>query len=94
MPEDVASHFPSAEVYGAKLEAFVAGVAGAKKEGGHKLLLGYLQTHAPDGTAGLTALLELSKPSGDGVAGTAGDELAAKLYRHYLGKAFGGDEEK
>ena len=86
LPDDVASHFPSTEVFEKKLGALVA-------KGGHELLAGYLQVHAKDGSVGLTALLRLSKPAGEGASPEDGDDLASRLYRHYLGKAFGGDEK-
>jgi len=76
LAQDVASHFPSRE----KFESMVEQLAGAGAAGG--LLEAYLLLFSKDGAKGLDALKTL-------IDADASDDIAAKLYRHYLGKAFG-----
>ncbi len=74
LPEDVSRHFPSSEEFEKKLQDLDSG-------GEHRLLLGYLRVHSRDPDTGLQALQTLVKENPK-------DKGLARLYRHYLGKAF------
>lgn len=79
IPEDVASHFASVEDFEKRVQALVA-------TGKHPLLSAYLRLFTRDGSAGLDALAQLMEDHSD-------DEAYARLYRHFLGKAFGRREK-
>jgi len=81
LPRDVASHFPSKEVFEKKLAALANGDS-------HKLLTAYLSLFGKNGEDGLEMLLELANGSNAGFVAAA-----ESLYRHHLDKAFGGPEE-
>ena len=97
LPEDVADHFPSKEVFQTKLDELLKSVNKSSQ-----LVAAYLQLFGKDSSAGLDALLDVSERDAAEVAraGKEGDEkksdsdgeLAARLYRHYLAKAFSGDD--
>ena len=72
LPEDVASHFPSRDDFEAKLQDLVS-------SGEHQLLAAYLLVHSRKPEQGVDRLGELS---------SQGNEVAARLYRHYLSRAF------
>ena len=64
-------------------KVFEERLADLAKTGKHKLLSAYMSLFAADGSSGIAGLLALM--------GT--DDLAAGLYRHYLGRVFGPGEE-
>jgi hypothetical protein len=78
LPEDAAAHFASADAFEKAAEAV--------PQDSVPLLKGYMLLFTRDGGRGLDLLLRMSQGE------TADKELAAKLYRHYLGKAFGKPE--
>ena len=78
LPDEVASHFPSVVEFEGKLAALLE----AKDA---PLLSAYLLLFSRDGTKGLDVLQDL-------MAKDPKDEVPARLYRHYLDKAFGAPE--
>ena len=75
LPQDVASHFPSREVYAQKVEELVA-------SGKARFLAAYLLLFTEDATRGLDLLLERMESD-------PRDEASRRLYRRFLGQAFG-----
>lgn len=74
LPADVAGHFSSADEFESKVQDLGSG-------GEPKLLAGYLLLHSKTPESGIDLLGKLA-------AGDPGDKAAARLYRHYLSKAF------
>ena len=64
-------------------KVFEERLADLSKTGKHQLLSAYMSLFAADGSSGITGLLALMKT----------DDLAVKLYRHYLDRVFGPEEE-
>ena len=63
--------------------AFQERLADLVKSGKHQLLSAYMSLFAADGSSGIAGLLALMKT----------DKQAGKLYRHYLDRVFGPEEE-
>ncbi|HVR75491.1 MAG TPA: hypothetical protein VMT52_14240 [Planctomycetota bacterium] len=74
LPADVASHFSSADEFESKVQDLGSG-------GETKLLAGYLLLHSRTPESGIDLLGKLA-------AGDPADRAAARLYRHYLSRAF------
>jgi hypothetical protein len=72
LPADVAAHFASADDFGWRVKELEA-------SGENTLLLAYLSVHSGNPEEGIDLLEKLSR---------GGDELAGRLYRHYLPRAF------
>ena len=64
-------------------KAFEERLADLVKTGKHQLLTAYMSLFAADGSSGIAGLLALEKT----------DDLAGKLYRHYLDRVFGPEED-
>jgi len=74
LPEDVGSHFPSRDEFEKRLQDL-------DSSGEHPLLSSYLKLHSNDPEAGLRGLEELARKNPQ-------DAGVARLYRHYLARAF------